>query len=77
MANDISLPLLTRAQREAENEARRLIDHIEKALLIVANGSSDEFDSIEAAADRIERVSRDFVLALRGLGQGRAETEES
>ena len=76
MANDISLPLLTSAQREAETEAQRLIEHIEGALVVIANGSNDEFDSIEAAADRIERVARDFVFALRELGQGRASTEE-
>lgn len=77
MANDISPPLLTRAQREAENEARRLIEHIESALALIASDSNDEFDSVEAAADRIERVSRDFVFALRELGQGRASTAES
>ena len=77
MANDISLPLLTRAQREAETEAQRLIEHIESALVVVASGSNDEFDSIEAAADRVERVARDFVVALRELAQGRASTEES
>ena len=77
MANDISLPLPTRAQREVESEAHRLIEHIESALVVVAGGSNEEFDSIEAAADRIERVSRAFVLALRELGEGRASTEES
>jgi hypothetical protein len=77
MANDISLPLLTRAQREAETEAHRLMEHIESALVVVAHGSNDEFDSVEAAADRVERVARDFVLALRELGQGRAAEEES
>jgi hypothetical protein len=76
MANDISLPP-TRAQREAENEAHRLIEHIKSALSVIASGSSDEFDSVEAAADRIERVSKDFVFALRELGQGRAAAEES
>lgn len=76
MANDTSLPLPTRAQREAENEAHRLIEHIESALSVIAGGSNDEFDSVEAAADRIERVSKDFVFALRELGQGRASTEE-
>jgi len=76
MANDISLPQLSRAQQEAENEARRLIEHIESALVVVAGGSNDEFDSIEAAADRIERVARDFVFALRELGEGRSAAEE-
>lgn len=77
MANNTSLPLLTRAQREAENEANRLIEYIERALSVIAIGSHDEFDSIEAAADRIERASRDFVFALRELGEGRSATEES
>ena len=77
MANDISVPLPTRAQREAETEGRRLIEHIESALLVVGNRSTDEFDSIEAAAARIERVSRDFVFALRELGEARGSTEES
>ena len=76
MANDISLPLPTRAQQEAENEAHRLIEHIESALSVIAGAPNDEFDSVEAAADRIERVSKDFVFALRELGQGRASTEE-
>ncbi|HXM34937.1 MAG TPA: hypothetical protein VN920_07110 [Pyrinomonadaceae bacterium] len=73
----MSLPLLTRAQREAENEAHRLIEHIQSALAVVAGGANDEFDSIEAAADRIERVAKDFVFALRELGEGRSSTEES
>jgi hypothetical protein len=77
MENDISLPLLTRAEREAENEAHRLIEHIESALAVIASGSNDEFDSVEAAADRIERVSRDFVVTLRELGQGRASAAEN
>lgn len=77
MANDTSLPLQTRAQREAENEAHRLIEHIESALAVIASGSTDEFDSVEAAADRIERVSRDFVLTLRELGQGLSSAAES
>ena len=77
MANDTSLPLLTRAQQEAENEAHRLIEHIESALVVVAGGANDEFDSIEAAADRIERVSKNFVFALRELAEGRLSTEES
>lgn len=77
MANDISLPLQTRAEREVENEAHRLIEHIESALVVVAKGSNDEVDSVEAAADRIERVAKDFVFALRELGQGRSSTEES
>ena len=76
MTNDTSPPLLTRAQRAAETEAHRLIEHIESALVVVASGANDEFDSIEAAADRIERVARDFVLALRELGEGRSATEE-
>jgi hypothetical protein len=54
-----------------------LIEHIENALAVVATGSSDEVDSIEAAADRIERVSRDLVFALRELARGRAASGES
>jgi hypothetical protein len=77
MEKDISLPQMSPAQREAENEANHLIEYIENALAVVATGSSDEVDSIEAAADRIERVSRDLVFALRELARGRAASGES
>jgi len=77
MTNEISFPLPTRAQREAETEGRRLIEHIESALVVVANRTNDEFDSIEAAAARIERVSRDFVFALRELAEARESPAES
>jgi hypothetical protein len=54
-----------------------LTEHIESALAAVALRSRNDIDSIEAAADRIERASRDLVFALRELARERSTTEES
>ena len=72
MEKDISLPLLTSTEREAENEANRLTEHIQSALATVGVHSSDDIDTLEAAADRIESASRDLVFALRELERERA-----
>jgi hypothetical protein len=77
MKKDISLPQLTSTEREAENEANRLIEHIQSAQAVVGVHSSDDIDSIEAAADRIESASRDLVFALRELARERAAAKES
>jgi len=77
MEKDIELPQVTPIERETENEAHRLIDHIESALAAVAVRSHDDTDSIEAAADRIERASRDLAFALRELARERSATQES
>ena len=77
MKNDISLPQSTPIERETENEANRLIEHVASALALVAVRSRDDIGSIEAAADRIERATRDLVSALRELAQERSSFEES
>jgi hypothetical protein len=38
--------------------------------------SAEESDSLDAAADRIERAARDFVDALRELAHERKPTSE-
>ncbi len=59
----------TYAEQGAEKEASRLIQQIENALAAI--GMRDELDAeaLETAADRIERTSRDFVVALRQLAR--------
>ena len=76
MEKDISLPQGTPIERATENEANRLIEHIESALAVVAARSRNDIDSIEAAADRIERASRDLVSTLRELAHERSAAEE-
>ena len=67
---------MTRSEQETENEANRLTAQIEAALAAVAMRSSEEEDSLEAAADRIDRVARDLSAALRGLAQERKAVGE-
>jgi len=62
---------MTRSEQETENEANRLTAQIEAALAAVAMRSPDDDDSLESAADRIERAARDLAAALRGLAQER------
>jgi hypothetical protein len=59
----------TRAEQEAETEATRLIELIETALAAVVVRFSDENNSLEASADRIERAARDLADALRELAR--------
>ena len=61
----------TRAEQETENEANRLREQIDAALAAVASRSSEEIDSLQSAADRIERVARDLADALRQIAQQR------
>jgi hypothetical protein len=61
----------TRAEQETENEANRLREQIDEALAIVISRSSDEIDSLQTAADRIERAARDLSDALRELAEQR------
>ena len=67
---------MTHAEQEAETEANRLIEQIEAALAAVVMRSAEESDSLDAAADRIERAARDFVDALRELAHERKPTSE-
>ena len=61
----------TRSEQETENEANRLREQIDTALSAVAVRSPDEVESLQSAADRIERAARDLSDALRQLAQQR------
>ena len=61
----------TRAEQETENEANRLREQVEDALAAVVSRSPDEVESLQSAADRIERAARDLADALRELAQQR------
>jgi len=61
----------TRAEQETENEANRLREQVDAALLAVVSRSPDEVESLQTAADRIERAARDLADALRQLAQQR------
>jgi hypothetical protein len=65
----------TRSEQETENEANRLREQIDEALVVVASRSPDEIESLQTAADRIERVARDLSDALRRLAQQRRAPE--
>ncbi|HUE80820.1 MAG TPA: hypothetical protein VMM84_01820 [Pyrinomonadaceae bacterium] len=72
MKPELSIPRQTRAEKEAEAEANRVIEQIKNALAVVAARSADEDGSLEAAADRIERTARDLAFALRDLAHERS-----
>ena len=61
----------TRAEQETENEANRLREQVDDALAAVASRSPDEVESLQTAADRIERAARDLADVLRQLAQQR------
>jgi hypothetical protein len=61
----------TRAEQETENEANRLREQVDAALIAVASRSSEEVESLHTAADRIERAARDLADALRQLAEQR------
>src|SRR5215203_1176799 len=61
----------SRAEQETENEANRLREQVDSALLAVASRSPEEIESLQSAADRIERAARDLADALRQLAQQR------
>ena len=67
----------SRAEQETENEANRLREQVDAALMAVAQRSPDEFEALQSAADRIERAARDLADALRELADQRQATEES
>ena len=66
----------SRAEQETENEANRLREQVDAALSAVAQRSPDEVESLQTAADRIERVARDLADVLRELAEQRRATEE-
>ena len=61
----------TRAEQETENEANRLREQVDAALVAVASRSPEEVESLRTAADRIERAARDLADALRQLAEQR------
>ena len=65
----------TRAEQETENEANRLRDQIDAALAAVISRSPDEVESLQTAADRIERAARDLADAVRELSRQRKSPE--
>ena len=65
----------TRAEQQTENEANRLREQVDAALIAVASRSPDEIESLNFAADRIERAARDLADALRQLAQQRQAPE--
>jgi hypothetical protein len=65
----------TRAEQETENEANRLREQVDTALLAVISRSPEEIESLQTAADRIERAARDLADALRQLAQQRRTPE--
>ena len=66
----------TRAEQETENEANRLREQVDAALAVVALRSPDEVESLQMAADRIERAARDLADALRQIADQRQAAEE-
>ena len=68
--------LMTRSEQETQNEANRLAIQVEAALAAVAMRSDDETNSLDSAADRIERAARDLATALRGLAQERKDARD-
>jgi hypothetical protein len=66
----------TRAEQETENEANRLREQVDAALAVVGLRSPDEIDSLQMAADRIERAARDLADALRQLAKQRQDADE-
>ncbi len=62
---------VTRAEKETETEAKRLVAQIDDALAAVARRSSSDAAELEACADRLERAARDLVVTLRELSHER------
>jgi ABC-type transporter Mla subunit MlaD len=77
MKPELSTRQLTRGEKETENEAARLIEHVEDALSAVAIRSTDEADSLNAVADRIERAARDLSTTLRELADQRRQADNA
>ena len=65
----------TRVEQETENEANRLREEVDSALAAALSRSPDEVESLQTAADRIERAARDLSDALRELARQRKTPE--
>ena len=75
MNQQATVPQKTRAEQETENEANRLREQVDAALAAVISRSPDEVESLQTAADRIERAARDLGDALRELARQRKSPE--
>jgi hypothetical protein len=77
MEPELSVRQWSRGEKETEAEATRLVELVEEALAVVSIRTSEEVDSLEAIADRIERAARDLSAALRELAQQRRIPEDA
>jgi hypothetical protein len=75
MNQQATAPQKSRAEQETENEANRLREQVDAALIAVASRSPDEIEALQTAATRIERAARDLADALRQLAQQRKAPE--
>src|ERR1044072_4469119 len=75
MTQQATVPQKTRAEQETENEANRLREHVDAALAAVISRAPDEIESLQTAADRIERAPRDLGDALPELARQRRTPE--
>ena len=75
MNQQATVPQKSRAEQETENEANRLRDQVDAALAAVISRSPDEVESLQTAADRIERAARDLADAVRELARQRQSPE--
>jgi hypothetical protein len=76
MDNRSAARSMTLSEKETENEANRLIEQVEAALAAVALRSPDSAESLDSAADRIERTARDMGDVLRQLAKERKSAVE-
>ena len=78
MKPDTAVRQWSRGEKETETEANRLTSElIQEALAVVSIRTNTEADSLDAIADRIERATRDFSVALRELAHQRRIPEDS
>ena len=77
MEPELSVRQWSRGEKETEAEATRLVELVEEALSVVSIRTSEEVNSLESIADRIERAARDLSVALRELAQQRRIPDET
>jgi hypothetical protein len=65
----------SRAEQETENEANRLREQVDTALAIVISRAPEDIESLQTAADRIERAARDLADTLREVARQRRTPE--
>ncbi|MEK6282358.1 MAG: hypothetical protein AABN95_18525 [Acidobacteriota bacterium] len=76
MKPDLSTRRMSRGEKETQTEAARLVEFVEEALALVVARSTDDLDSLESTADRIERAARDLSVTLRELARERRTAED-